>query len=209
MFTRTVEKAPSDISVETLVATLPSFFQFLLQGTLFIYDPVVRGTIAAGLTAGTLSAATDGSLLPSSKRGGTNGVVLCPSDDPDYVISSAAPIPTSHLSTSLTAEHYRLITLSIIFHIITVTELPTAREQGDNCPKIAPVQVYIDNQETVKRGNRIKSSRLTLKEHSVPDYDLWELSNGLLQALPFKLNCECVKGHQDDDCAVVDLDLPA
>ena len=208
LFRQVLDSTGPTTTVDEVIAALPSFFQFMLQGTTFLHDSEAQLAIAKGISEGTLSTATDGSLLPSTKRG-TNGVVICPTDDPDFVYSSAAPIPTSPLSSSLTAEHYGLITLAVILHIIYITEFKQDIGEVGSCSEAQPITVYIDNKETVKRGNRLNPTRLSLKEYLVPDYDLWELSNGIIRMLPFTIACEWVKSHQDDDCAVVDLDLPA
>ena len=207
-FQQVMDNSLPSTPVEELIASLPVFLQFLLQGTNFLHDVQSRATIAQGIMAGTFSAATDGSLLPASKRG-TCGVVLCPTDDPDNVITCASPIPSSQFSSSLTAEHYGLITLGMILHILYATEFKPIAPTELPSPKPPTIPVYIDNIELVKRGNKIKPTRLTLKEHSVPDYDLWELSNGILRTLPLHLECEWVKSHQDEETAVQDLDLPA
>ena len=208
LFCQVLDSAGPYTTVDEIIAALPSFFQFLLQGTMFLHDSEARRAIAQGITAGTISTATDGSLLPSTKRG-TNGVVICPTGDPDYVYTSAAPIPTSLLSSSLTAEHYGVITLAVILHIIYITEFKQDIGEARPCDTARPITVYIDNKETVKRGNRLNPTRLSLKEYSVPDFDLWELSNGIIRELPLTIVCEWVKSHQDDECAVADLDLPA
>ena len=207
-FLHVIDNSNSTTNVSALFASLPTFFQFLLQACHFLWDSTARKNIHSNLCSGQLSVATDGSLLHSTGAG-SFGVIICPNGNSDFTYSGFAPIPNSTNPSSLTTEHYGLLTLTAILHIVYSTSYTPEEKQLHTKKTFPAVPVYIDNTELVKRGNRVSPIRLTLKEHSVSDYDLWEFTNLLLKPLPIRLSCEWVKSHQDDNAALTDLDLPA
>ena len=207
LFLQSISHIPPNCTLDVAITMLPTFYQFLLQGALFAQDPKALVDISEGMRLGTLTAATDGSLLPHSKKGST-GIVLCPALDPTQIYTCSSPTPFTVHTSSLTSEHYGLLALGALLHLVCALKFQQAHSHG-GAIRLAPISVFIDNKELVKRGNRTKTTRLTLKEHSVSDYDLWELTNDMLRSLPVRINCEWVKSHQDDDKPVQELDLPA
>ena len=192
--------------IEGVVSQLPPFFQYMLDGYQSLWDPKTTARIRCGILQGCIETATDGSLLQSRNRG-SHGVAISIQGDRDCLIEGGARCPTSPAMSSLTTEHYGLLSLGVILHLVVLTTF-TSDDMRTTAP-IPPVTVYIDNQALVKRGAKLTPVRLTLKAHSVPDFDLWELTNEILKSLPFCLKCEWIKGHQDDTVAPVDLETPA
>ena len=188
-----------------VIATLPTFFQYLLQGATFLADAGAMTTIKQALLQHTLEIATDGSLLQSQCQG-SHSVVFCPQGNREEVLTVGARSPYSLSMSSLTTEHYGLLTAGVLLRIIIATMFTSAERkllQHNSYP------IYIDNAEVVKRGNKVQPVRLTLKAHSIPEFDLWELTNCILSALPFRLQCEWVKSHQDEGAPIQDLPLDA
>ena len=192
--------------LSTVIPLLPQFFQYMLDRYDFLHDPIKVHKIKVGIFQGTIEAATDGSLLRSTNRG-SHGIALCVQDDRNNTIEGGAGCPTSPFMSSLTTEHYGLLSLGVLLHLIVSTTFTPA--DYSRVKSMAPIPVYIDNQTLVKRVKQLVPIRLSLKSHTVPDYDLWELTNAILQDLPFRLKCTWVKSHQDDTTVPTDLETPA
>ena len=110
--------------------------------------------------------------------------------------------------SSLSTEHYGLLSIGVtILSILLATTFTTVElELLQLC---TPITVHIDNSELVKQGNKLAAVYIMLKSQSVPEFDLWELSNAILSSVPLWFKCEWVKTHQDDDTVLADLDMAA
>ena len=76
--------------------------------------------------------------------------------------------------SSLTTEHYGLIGLLTILHILC----KKYRLRREEC--FDEVKIYIDNKTVVERCKK-EQDLINLSDYSVPDQDLWSLTTELLK----------------------------
>ena len=120
MFSRylgVLQQVPTGMPIGEVISKLPSFFQCMLTGFDSIWTPRNVEHLKFGILNGCIEAATDGSLQQSQNRGSL-GVMISIQDDRESLIGGGARCPDSPCMSSLTTEHYGLLSLGIILHLI-------------------------------------------------------------------------------------------
>ena len=92
--------------------------------------------------------------------------------------------------SSQTSEHYGLLGIICTLHAIYIKYKLQENEM------FGEVVIYIDNKTVVTRGNK-EPMNINMSDYSIPDFELWALTSKIKKALPIKVRCVWVKGHQD------------
>ena len=152
--------------------------------------------IMTAIQTGFLVMASDGSIKEKVDRGTyayklQNLVSPKETDDNQFIIGSAY-LSMSDKNTSTTAEQYGIIaTLIMVMIILEVF-------QRDKIEIVDKPLMYIDNKEAIKRTKEKVDKKLTVKTRMVPDYDLWAMTNTLIQEIPIQIDFKWIKSHQID-----------
>ena len=173
----------------------PTLRQLIHPNTTDTITPTVIYSVLSLLKNNQLAAATDGSLIPNTSFGGC-GYVLADRHNIHNKIEGHSPCPISLGMSSLSTEHYGVLALTTLLHIICISGLtPTEFKQLQQ--RNLQLPIYIDNIVLVHRLNNLHTPRLRLSEFTVPDYSLWEYTKEILQPLPFTLKAIWIQSHQD------------
>ena len=137
--------------------------------------------------------ASDGSLKRTFQhQQGSHGYALRETDRENDDLVGYGPSPKSDDMSSMTTEHFGLIGLLVILHLLCVKFSLCKEECYDT------VVVYIDNKTVVDRSNK-RQELINISDYSVPDQDLWALTTELIEKLPIALEIRWIKGHQDEN----------
>ena len=148
-------------------------------------------TISEAIVEGTCVGASDGSLIQDHDRTrGSHGYAIRNKNNGNYGMEGWGPSPDSDGMSSMTTEHYGLIGLLVVVHIIC----KMYKLSSDEC--FDELVIYIDNKTVISRGNEAQEL-INLSDYAVPDQDLWRLTTELIKALPIKIRIKWVRGHQD------------
>ena len=149
--------------------------------------------IGESIVEGTCIGASDGSLIREYERTrGAHGYTLQEKDDERNGIDGWGPSPDSDDISSMTTEHYGLLGLLVMLHMIC-KKFKLCKEE---C--FGRVTIYIDNKTVIERGNE-RQNLINISDYSVPDQDLWLLTTELIEALPIRITLKWVRGHQDSN----------
>ena len=148
-------------------------------------------SISESIVAGRCMGASDGSLLRSYSRTiGSHGFALRDMDREQMGIDGWGLSPSSDDMSSMTTEHYGLLGIIILLHVLCRKYQLTEDECFD------AVVIVIDNKTVVSRANEAQTL-VNLSDYAVPDQDLWAMTTELITKLPIRVSIEWVKGHQD------------
>ena len=183
------ESLDGENSIQEMIRSLPRTLQLFVGETEIPQDEGLA--LGEAIVDGTCVGASDGSLIRKYKETkGSHGYVLS-SKDPDIEeIRGWGASPESDGMSSLTTEHYGLIGLLVILHIVCKKYKLCRDECFDS------VTIYIDNKTVVERG-KVEQTLINLRDYAVPDQGLWSITTELLAALPIAVELKWVKGHQD------------
>ena len=147
--------------------------------------------ISEAIVDGTCVGASDGSLIRTYDRTkGSHGYVIREVSDGNNAIEGWGPSPDGDDMSSMTTEHYGLIGLLVMIHVIC----KKYKLSQDEC--FDEILIFIDNKSVITRGTE-KQELINLSDYAVPDQDLWQLTTDLVESLPIKIKLKWVKGHQD------------
>ena len=147
--------------------------------------------IGESIVEGTCIGASDGSLIREYERTrGSHGYAIGDMRGGLNGIDGWGPSPNSDDMSSLTTEHYGLIGLLVILHILC-KQYKLCREE---C--FGVLIIYIDNRTVIERGMK-RQELVNISDYVVPDQDLWSLTTELIDALPITIHLRWVRGHQD------------
>ena len=147
--------------------------------------------IGEAIVDGNCIGASDGSLIRTYERTrGSHGYALRDKRDGKQQLEGWGPSPDSDDMSSMTTEHYGLIGLLVILHIIC----KKFKLCKDEC--FDEVTIYIDNKTVIARGDE-RQNLINLSDYSVPNQDLWQLTTELMDAMPIVIKLKWVRGHQD------------
>ena len=137
--------------------------------------------------------ASDGSFKETfSTREGGYGYTLSSTDgDNQNDLKGWAAAPTTSNMSSTTTEQYGYIAIILSLHLLTAAQGVTEGTIQQT------MYVYIDNEEVVRRANT-PPPVLNVTEFTAHDSDLWHLAKELCSKLPFRVQCQWIKGHQDE-----------
>jgi hypothetical protein len=169
---------------------LPQRFRDII-GTITIPEDDGKSILDA-LHTGDALLASDGSyMLP--KQQGTHAYKLISLPYPELAIEGFALSPNSNMMSSSPTEHYGAI--AILTTLIVLLDF-----HSDIQHKKWPTTVLlIDNEEVVKRGNRLNPTFMNMSQYLTHDYDLWLVLSSLQLQLPMTIEFEWIKSHQQDD----------
>jgi len=141
--------------------------------------------IMQDILLGTVLAGSDGSVKDSRA---TCGYVIMPKTKHKWVRGHGYVLGTPSLLTSLRAEHHGSMAVLLLLHMLS---------KRWNIPHgTPPVTILVDNKEVIDRMTSGLPG-LSIKNHLVPDYDLWAEAIALVNTLPFPVHWKWVKAHQD------------
>ena len=134
--------------------------------------------------------ATDGSHIPETSLGAGAAVMAIEEDgEPKYIWVGSKCSDVEGMS-SLTAEQYGIISALLLLHIICLRFGP---------PASCVIQVWIDNEEALRRITTGEEDDIRLKAYGAREYSDMVIMRMLLNCLPtnMKLNFHKIKSHQD------------
>ena len=179
------------LSIHEIIARLPPSLQQMIGVLGQLTDEGLR--VSESIVGGNCIGASDGSLQNryESNRG-SHGFALRDKDRGNIGIEGWGVSPCSDDMSSTTSEHYGLLGLLVLLHILC-NKYKLCQEE---C--FGRVVVYIDNKTVVTRGNEAQSP-VNLSDFAIPDQDLWALTSELINKLPIRMTIKWVKGHQDEN----------
>ena len=180
---------PNEMGIRELIDLLP---QSLRQSIGEVDIPEDGGVlIGESIIDGTCVGASDGSLIRENNNcRGSHGYALRVDNDEKDDIKGWGPSPDSDDMSSMTTEHYGLMGILVLLHLIC------KRFKIGSNESFGKVTIYIDNKTVVTRG-QIKQELINLSDYHVPDQDLWSTTTELINALPIVVSLKWVRGHQD------------
>jgi hypothetical protein len=168
---------------------LPSRFKDLV-GDVQLPNDSGEGLVNA-LKLGTAVLASDGSYYEDINKGMHTYLLESTELGCNKLCGSATSPQSDHMSSAPT-EHYGAI--AVITCLIVL--LYHHNEDGLGWPV---VNLYIDNEEIVNRGNKRYPKFRNVRQYLVHDYDLWLTTSDLLSSMNLQVNFEWVRGHQSLD----------
>ena len=99
-------------------------------------------------------------------------------------------MPPSDTMSSLTSEHYGVIGIALLLHIVCI--------QYNITQAAKPIRIYVHNAEVISRGRNHKPIQ-NVGGYLVADFDLWKVMQQLLDTLPISVNLIWVASHQDEN----------
>ena len=103
--------------------------------------------------------------------------------------------------SSQRSEHYRVISILIVQLAITTCADKTIYT-------LPPLQLWIDNANTVTLTNTIPAIDSSISTYLSPDFDLWQLTSFLKPFIPMTISAKWIKSHQDHNTPTNELPLP-
>ncbi len=169
----------------------------LLVGPLDMYE-FTFPLLATSLINGTLTAATDGGFKSDTgmvfggmpNNVGSHGIYLRNKYDITTQLSVSMRSPRSNNMSSLTTEHFGVIGLAVILHVLCAVFEITDQD------RVPDLTLVIDNAQV---SDRIltQPEPFNTGDYISPEMDLWLLQWQLLDNLPFFLRPHLLKSHQD------------
>ena len=95
-------------------------------------------------------------------------------------IKGYGPSPDSDCMSSLTTEHYGLLGLLVVLHVICKMHLLTK----DEC--FNSVIIWIDYKTVVERSTK-KQEVINTSDYAVPEQDMWAITTELIKKMPIEL----------------------
>ena len=149
--------------------------------------------ISEAIVEGRCLGASDGSLIKGfKKQRGSHGYALRTLTGNREDIEGYGPSPGSDKMSSMTTEHFGLIGVLVVLHIISLKYLLHRDECFDQ------VRILVDNKTVVERSST-EQEVINLSDYGVPDQDLWTLTTDLIKKLPIRVEVQWIKGHQDSN----------
>ena len=177
------------LSIIEIIASLPQSLQTMIGELDLIRDEGLA--VSESIVDGTCIGASDGSLKSTyHNKTGSHGYALRHKDASTTGIKGWGPSPESDDMSSTTTEHYGLLGLLVLLHILC-KKYQLCKEE---C--FGEVVIFIDNKTVVTRSNEAQVS-VNLSDFAKPDQDLWSLTTELVDKLPIKIVIKWVKAHQD------------
>ena len=176
-------------SLQELLDQLPTALEGMVGKVIIPADDGLA--ISEAIVGGYCLGASDGSLIQGFRtRRGSHGYALCTSNENNEMIEGFGPSPDSDSMSSTTTEHYGVIGLLVILHMVSKKYLLCRNECYDS------VRILVDNKTVVERCNRPQEV-INISDYAVPDQELWALMTELLRQLPIDVEMEWIKSHQD------------
>ena len=94
--------------------------------------------------------------------------------------------------SSMTTEHFELIGLLVILHIISKQYMLCTQE----CFNSVIILVY--NKTVVERSNK-QQEIINLSDYKVLDQNLWTFTSELISKMPISIEIKWIRGHQDSN----------
>ena len=133
----------SEQSMQEMIMGLPISLQVFVGEVAFPHDEGI--SIGETIVDGTCVGASDGSLIRKYKHTkGSHGYVLSSKNQEVQEIQGWGASPESDEMSSLTTEHYGLLGLLVLLHMVC-TKFKLCREECFDS-----VIIYIDNNSTVE-----------------------------------------------------------
>ena len=177
------------MKISDIINSLPEFLKQMVGKVIIPDDGGLA--ISEAIVEGRCLGASDGSLLKGfRKQKGSHGYAIGKKDDNIETIKGFGPSPDSDSMSSMTTEHYGLIGLLVLLHILCKKYLLCRQECFDS------VIIVIDNKTVVERSNK-EQEVINLSDYGVPDQELWALTSELRSKLPIDLEIKWIKGHQN------------
>ncbi len=185
---------------EDLLKTVPTSLKTIM-GSIFTTDEMVlqlgeriREGMAVGACNGSLRDIDEshhplGSPHPQK---GSHGYLVVPIDAVTEGVRGCATSPPSDAMTSLTTEHYGFLALVVTLHLVCIR--CHLYEYND----IPLLRIWIDNAELVRRLTG-KHDLINVSDYMAPEWDTWALSSKFIDTLPFPLDIQWVRSHQDEN----------
>ena len=180
-----------DRDLEEILRNIPESLRLIVGD---LESPNDEGLgMSEAIVEGRCIGASDGSLKKGFQhQQGAHGYALRENGSGGPDIKGYDQSPESAEMSSLTTEHYGLIGLLTILHILC----KKYRLRREEC--FDEVKIYIDNKTVVERCKK-EQDLINLSDYSVPDQDLWSLTTELLKKMPIKVEVRWVRGHQDEN----------
>ena len=169
-------------SFTSLYQQLPLHHRNILQH--LDYDPTDIPLLYDLLITQQLHSGSDGSVLNTN---GTYGFLMC-NHDFSVTLSGMGQVPQTHSPTTpQRAEFYGGYAITILINLLLQWGGSTTTD----------IDVWIDN-ENVVTTNQLHSQPIGIKHHSIPDFDIWEMTQTTIQQSKCNFSWQWVKGHQDE-----------
>jgi hypothetical protein len=174
-----------------IIAAMPKSLQAMVGKVVLPSDDGL--SISEAIVEGSCVGASDGSMVTTfQKKRGSHGYALSEVGSTSDDIVGYGPSPESDDMSSLTTEHYGIIGLLVVLHLLCKKYCLVKEECFDE------VKIFVDNKTVVERCNMIQG-KINLSDYAAPEQDLWELTTELKQKLPIRISIEWVRGHQDEN----------
>ena len=180
-----------DKSMEEIINELPQSLRVIMGETYIPNDDGLE--VGESIVRGECIAASDGGLVKEyqNERGGY-GYVISDNGNIKSRIEGTGVCPLSDSISSQTAEHYGVIGLLCILHVVSIRYKLTKEECFDK------VVIAVDNKNVVERMRK-EQQPFNIRDFGVPDYDLWKLSSELVSILPIEVEFTWIKAHQNEN----------
>ena len=176
-------------SITDMIGLLPELLKQMVGKVILPNDDGLA--IGEAIVEGCCLGASDGSLIKEFRQQrGSHGYAIGKQDDNLEKIKGFGPSPDSDSMSSMTTEHYGLLGLLVLLHLLCKKYLLCRQECFDS------VIIFIDNRTVVERSNKAQEV-INLSDYGVPDQELWALTTELIEKLPINLDIKWIKGHQD------------
>ena len=152
------------------------------QAELLLRESILQGSLICG---------SDASLQESNGYNkGTHAYSIQDYNSNRGNIQGRSFTPMSTNLTSLTAESYGVIAILIILRELCI-DIEEQRIQNKT------ITILTDNKEVIQRCKN-PPEVINASQTMAPDYDLWKLTQDLIQQIKVKLLFMWIKGHQDE-----------
>ena len=174
-----------------LIEQLPQSLKIMVGEILIPEDEGL--SMSEAIVDGRCIGASDGSLLNEFQwKRGSHGYALRETGRTREDIVGYGLSPESDDMSSMTTEHFGMIGLLVLLHVICIQYSLVEEECYDK------VIIYVDNKTVVERCNTTQNL-MNLSDYSVPEQDLWSLTTELIKKLPISIDIVWVKGHQNEN----------
>jgi hypothetical protein len=184
-----MDKATEKDEITDMLQHLP----YALKGMVGeVSIPMDQGLeISEAIVSGTCIGASDGSIIRSHLNiSGSHGYALSEGDNQGTAITGWGVSPRSDDMSSMTSEHFGLIGLLIVTHLVCIRYKLCAEECFD------ALVIYVDNKAVVDRCNK-KQEIMNISDYSVPEQDLWGITTELLEKMPIMVDIQWIRSHQN------------